>query len=94
MSEIESYVREEDRQEYRRFCQHHLPAFSRALPPELWHYTSADGLIKILQSGQLWSTQITCLNDTLEQRFFGDLVHEADNAHICWTRPLSPGFSH
>jgi hypothetical protein len=77
MSEIESYVREQDRQEYRKFCAHHIPAFSRALPQELWHYTNADGLIKILESGQVWSTQIACLNDTLEQRFFGDLVHAA-----------------
>jgi hypothetical protein len=76
MTEPDSYIREEDKQEYRRFCAYHLPAFSRELPPELWHYTSADGLIKILQSGQIWSTQVACLNDTLEQRFFGDLIHE------------------
>lgn len=77
MNGTDSYVREGDKEEYRRFCRHHLPAFSRALPPELWHYTSANGLVKILQSGQVWSTQIACLNDTLEQRFFGDRVHEA-----------------
>jgi hypothetical protein len=77
MIEIESYIREGDKQEYHRFCMHHIPRFSRAPPTELWHYTSADGLISILQSGKLWSTQITCLNDTLEQRFFGDLVHAA-----------------
>ena len=77
MNEIDSYVREEDQQEYRRFCAHHIPTFSRSMPSELWHYTSADGLIGILKSGQIWSTQIACLNDTLEQRFFGDLVHAA-----------------
>jgi hypothetical protein len=77
MNETESYVREQDKQEYRKFCMRHIPRFSRSLPPELWHYTSADGLIRILESGQVWSTQIACLNDTLEQRFFGDLIHTA-----------------
>src|ERR1700728_454678 len=77
MNEADSYVRDEDKQEYRKFCAQHLPTFSRTLPSELWHYTNADGLINIIKSGQIWSTQITCLNDTLEQRFFGDLVHAA-----------------
>jgi hypothetical protein len=71
------YIREEDRQEYRKFCMHHLPHFGRPPPPELWHYTNADGLINILKSGQIWSTQVTCLNDNLEQKYFGSLVHEA-----------------
>jgi len=75
MSEIHPYIREEDRQEYQNFCKHHLPRFGRPLLPELWHYTSADGLIGILKSGQIWSTQVACLNDTVEQRYFGDLVY-------------------
>jgi len=69
------YVRQEDLEEYRRFCRHHLPAFSRPMPGELWHYTTAQGLIGILESGKIWSTQVACLNDTLEQRYFGNLVH-------------------
>jgi hypothetical protein len=76
MSVIE-YVRDEDRQEYRRFCAHHLPRFGRSLPTELWHYTNAESLIGILKTGQIWSTQVTCVNDNLEQRYFGDLVHDA-----------------
>ena len=77
MPESESYIREEDKQEYRKFCMHHIPTFARPLPPEVWHYTSADGLIGVLKSGKIWSTQIACLNDTLEQRYFGNLVHAA-----------------
>jgi hypothetical protein len=76
MSET-TYIGEEDRQEYRRFCKHHLPAFARAMPSELWHYTNAEGLIGIVQTGQIWSTQVACVNDTLEQRYFGNLVHES-----------------
>jgi hypothetical protein len=69
------FVRDEDKEEYRKFCMHHARGFARALPAELWHYTDANGLIAILQTGKIWSTQITCLNDSLEQRYFGDLVH-------------------
>jgi hypothetical protein len=71
-----SYVRDEDKEEYIRFCLRHARSFGRELPGELWHYTDASGLIGILQTGKIWSTQITCLNDNLEQRYFGDLVHD------------------
>jgi hypothetical protein len=71
------YVREEDRQEYRKFCKHHLPNLARAEVNEVWHYTNADGPIGILTSGQIWSTQIACLNDSLEHRYFAGLVHAA-----------------
>jgi hypothetical protein len=37
-------------------------------PQELWHYTTGDGLIKILESGELWSTQVSCVNDSTEFR--------------------------
>jgi Protein of unknown function (DUF2971) len=71
------YVREEDREEYRRFAGHHHVIFASDRPPvnEIWHYTDAAGLIGIIQSGEIWCTQVSCLNDSLEQRYFGDLVH-------------------
>jgi hypothetical protein len=75
------HIRAEDILEYQRFCIHHARAFGRDLPVELWHYTDANGLIGILKTGQIWATQVTCLNDTLEQRHFGDLVHDAVKAH-------------
>lgn len=71
------YVRQEDIEEYKKFCWHHVRGFGRNLPDELWHYTDGNGLIGILKSGQIWSTQVSCLNDTLEQKYFGDLVHQA-----------------
>jgi hypothetical protein len=77
MSSSFQYVKPEDLEEYRRFCIHHARHFGRPLPEEIWHYTDAGGLIGILQSGKIWTTQVTCLNDTLEQRYFGDLVHGA-----------------
>jgi hypothetical protein len=70
-------ITDADVQEYYCFCLHHAQHLARVLPEELWHYTDATGLIAILQSKKIWATQVTCLNDTLEQRYFGDLVHAA-----------------
>lgn len=44
------------------------------LPPTLWHYTTGDGLIGIVESGELFATHISCLNDSLEYRYLIDLV--------------------
>jgi hypothetical protein len=77
MSSSFQYLKPEDLEEYQRFCIHHARHFGRPLPEEIWHYTDAGGLIGILQSGKIWTTQVTCLNDTLEQRYFGNLVHKA-----------------
>jgi hypothetical protein len=74
------YIRPEDIEEYQRFCIHHVRAFGRNRPEELWHYTDANGLIGILKTGHIWATQVSCLNDTLEQRYFGELVHAAVKA--------------
>jgi hypothetical protein len=71
------YISDADRTEYRRFAKHHAPTFSRNLPTELWHYTNGPGLVAILTSGKIFATQITCLNDNLERRYFSDLVHAA-----------------
>jgi hypothetical protein len=79
MNDIE-YVREQDKQEYLKFFAHHLRSFGRPPASELWHYTDAEGLMGIVASGQLWCTQVACLNDSLEQRYFGDLVHAAVKA--------------
>lgn len=32
----------------------------------LYHYTTGENFIKIIQSGELWATQAACLNDTTE----------------------------
>ncbi len=41
---------------------------------ELWHYTTAEGLLGILQSKQLWATRIEFLNDSEEFVGFFDSV--------------------
>jgi hypothetical protein len=36
---------------------------------ELYHYTSGEGLVGIIESGDLWVTQASCLNDATEVRY-------------------------
>jgi hypothetical protein len=72
-------IQNEDRQEYHNFCLHHLRTYGRPPVEEVWHYTTAEGLIAILKEGKIFSTQVTCLNDNREQRYFGDLLHEAES---------------
>jgi len=49
----------------------------RPYPSELWHYTTGDALIKILRSGTLWSTQVSCVNDALEFKHAVSLTQSA-----------------
>ena len=43
----------------------------------VWHYTSGDGLIKILDSGTIFSTQVSCLNDSTEIRYSASVLRTA-----------------
>lgn len=61
---------------------------SLAIPPDtmLWHYTNGSALIAILDSMSIFSTQISCLNDTTEMRYGSKLfqaaladLHQANN---------------
>ncbi len=43
----------------------------------LWHYTNGSALISILDSMTIYSTQISCLNDSTELRYGSTLFQEA-----------------
>ena len=43
----------------------------------VWHYTSGPGLISIIESGTLYSTQVSCLNDATEIRYAASKLREA-----------------
>src|SRR5262245_24599401 len=47
---------------------HHHP------PATLYHYTTADGLLGIFQSRQLWATNVRFMNDTSELAYAFDLI--------------------
>jgi hypothetical protein len=46
------------------------------LPDLIYHYTSVEGFFGIVQSGQLWLSDYSYLNDTRELSHGGDLVAE------------------
>jgi hypothetical protein len=39
---------------------------TREAPPQLYHYTYQDGLLGILESGDLWATKVQYMNDATE----------------------------
>jgi Protein of unknown function (DUF2971) len=43
----------------------------------LWHYTTGTGLLGIIESGTLFSTQVSCLNDSTEVRYGSNLLRSA-----------------
>ncbi len=45
-------------------------------PKVVWHYTSCQTLLSILDSKSIWATHISCLNDTSECRHLFDLFFE------------------
>jgi len=49
------------------------------IPPDaiLWHYTNGPALLAIVDSMSIFSTHISCLNDTSELRYGSRLVREA-----------------
>jgi hypothetical protein len=58
-------------------------------PPEIiWHYTSGAALIQIIESGEMWATQMGCLNDASELRHAITLVRRAaEERRGALTRP-------
>lgn len=45
--------------------------------PLLWHYTSGQNLINILREGEIWTTQVACLNDSTEILHAAKVFREA-----------------
>jgi hypothetical protein len=42
----------------------------------VWHYTTGEGLIGIIESGSIYATQIACLNDNTEMRYSSSLLRK------------------
>lgn len=53
-----------------------------SIPPDtiLWHYTNGQSLIAMLETMSIFSTQLSCLNDTTELRYGSNLFREALSA--------------
>lgn len=63
------YVLPEDVKKYEKFVRHHLTNSSGLPGGPLYYYTSGQTCINIIEGGEIWSTQLSCLNDTKELLF-------------------------
>jgi hypothetical protein len=67
MDQTPLYLAAQDVEEIRRFVRGYANVHFIARPcAPLFHYTTGDNLIRILDKGKLWSTQASCLNDMTE----------------------------
>ena len=73
------YLTEKDQKTIREIAERHLPPLAQYPAAPLYHYTSGENLIRIIESDELWSTQIACLNDMAEVRYgLGELQKRVD----------------
>lgn len=56
------------------WTERELNKLARTPPPVLWHYTDGTALIAIVETGSLWATQLSCLNDYSELSYAMRLV--------------------
>jgi hypothetical protein len=60
------YIQAGDEDAYGVWMKPHIMKFFPVPSSPLYHYTTGTGLIEIIKSGELWSTQLNCLNDASE----------------------------
>jgi hypothetical protein len=73
-------VTQEERSKYLRFVEDQVAAINGMKidgSQVIWHYTTGDALVGIIQSGALYSTQVSCLNDSTEVHYGETLLREA-----------------
>jgi len=59
-----------EKERLRTYVNAILPVSGRKdLPDTLWHYTSAEGLLGILESGEMFASHVSCMNDSLEHLY-------------------------
>ena len=72
-------VTPEEQQKYIAFAQgivDRLKCLAVESTDIVWHYTSGDALISIVEAGILYSTQVACLNDSTEVLYATNLFRE------------------
>jgi hypothetical protein len=82
------YITEDDFNAYGAWCAPHVAAFNPMPTVALYHYTTGSGLIEIIKSGELWSTQLSCLNDATELLYPIELLRQ--KAHHRLSAPTTP----
>ncbi|UFN49134.1 DUF2971 domain-containing protein [Roseomonas sp. OT10] len=86
----EIFPSSEEIERYWEFVASELKPFATTLPKTLWHYTSGEGLIGIVQSGSLFSTHISCLNDSAELNYASNLLLQSLKMRASQHYPQSP----
>jgi hypothetical protein len=94
--------------QYFEFINTLLPLRKDLLLPNdvVWHYTTGESLLKIIESGMLFSTQVACLNDSSEIRYsagqlrkvlvnldktrLGERVTAFLDKYMMWLQALTP----
>jgi len=72
-------VTPEENEAYRKFVSDlamELGVFDLNGIETVWHYTDGNGFLGILQSGRLYATQVSALNDSKETEYATDLFRE------------------
>src|SRR5690348_540088 len=74
-------VTDEDHRRYNEFLFSVAKDVLQCVTPPasklLWHYTDGQGLLGIVQSGSLYATQVSCLNDAAEIRYASRIFKSA-----------------
>jgi hypothetical protein len=91
------HVTQADKDKYRGFFRYHLDGIIRrrltdkSFAQRIYHYTSGETLVRILESGELWATQSSCLNDEQESLFAVEMFRKKVEARR--REPLSQAFA-
>jgi hypothetical protein len=78
-------VTPEENAMYRKFVSEvaiELGVFNVQGIETVWHYTDGNGFLGILQSGRLYATQVSALNDSKETEYATDLFRDEVNKAI------------
>ncbi len=74
------YLDDEDRKAVNQFLLKLVGRITKQIPPTLWHYTTADGLIGILKDKKLRAGHIAGMNDAYEFRYsVGSLAQQTNH---------------
>ncbi|MBV8778822.1 MAG: hypothetical protein JO258_16620, partial [Alphaproteobacteria bacterium] len=76
------FIKPEDEAAYAAWTRPHLHALCPAEPPPLYHYATGSTLIEMIRSGEMWSTQLGCLNDASELVHPIELLHAKAKEHL------------
>jgi Protein of unknown function (DUF2971) len=82
MQQTWKYISTADEAQIAGFLNHYARRFFLVPNGPLYHYTTGENLISIINSGELWATQASCLNDATELVYSAELLHRRVKAKI------------